>query len=138
MKISTKGRYALRVMLDLAQHYNEGNISLKDIAERQELSMKYLEMIAGIMNRAGYLNSQRGKTGGYQLKYPPEEYQVGAILKTAEGSLSPVSCLDCEENTCEHAQDCITLPMWEELDRIIYEYLDSVSLADLLSGNVKR
>ncbi len=138
MKISTKGRYALRVMLDLAQHYHEGNISLKDIAERQELSMKYLEMIAGIMNRAGYLNSQRGKTGGYQLKYSPEEYQVGAILKTAEGSLSPVSCLDRDENTCEHAEDCITLPMWEELDRIIYEYLDSVSLADLLSGNVKR
>lgn len=138
MRISTKGRYALRVMLDLAQHYNEGNISLKDIAERQELSMKYLEMIAGIMNRAGYLNSQRGKTGGYQLKYPPSEYQIGAILKAAEGSLSPVSCLDCEENTCEHAADCITLPMWEELDRIIYDYLDSISLADILSGNVKR
>lgn len=138
MRISTKGRYALRVMIDLAQHYNEGNISLKDIAERQELSMKYLEMIAGIMNRAGYLNSQRGKTGGYQLKYPPSEYQIGAILKAAEGSLSPVSCLDCEENTCEHAGDCITLPMWEELDRIIYAYLDSVSLADLLNGNVKR
>jgi Rrf2 family protein len=138
MKISTKGRYALRVMIDLAQHYNEGNISLKDIAERQGLSMKYLEMIASILNRAGFLNSQRGKTGGYQLKYTPEEYSVGTILKEAEGSLAPVSCLDHAENECEHAGDCITLPLWEELDRITYDYLDSVSLADLLCGDVKR
>ncbi|MCI8992099.1 MAG: RrF2 family transcriptional regulator [Eubacterium sp.] len=136
MKISTKGRYALRVMLDLAQHKKEGDyISLKDISVRQELSMKYLEMIMAIMNRAGLVKSSRGKFGGYQLIKEPEEYTVGSILKLTEGSISPVVCLDGKKN-CSRAQDCITLPMWKKLDQIIDEYLESVTLADLIDNKI--
>lgn len=136
MKISTKGRYALRVMLDLAQHKKEGDfISLKDISKRQELSMKYLEMIMAIMNRAGLVKSSRGKFGGYRLAKEPEEYTVGSILKLTEGSISPVVCLNGDK-PCSRAQDCITLPMWMKLDQIIDEYLESVTLADLLNNKI--
>lgn len=132
MKISTKGRYALRVMIDLAKHKEEGYISLKEVAERQEISMKYLEMIVGILNRAGFLMSQRGKSGGYMLAKEAREYTVGAILKLTEGSIAPVSCLDQERMLCERAADCTTLPLWKGLNRVIQEYLDSVTLQDLI------
>lgn len=132
MKISTKGRYALRVMIDLANHKDEGYISLKEVAERQEISMKYLEMIVGILNRAGFLMSQRGKSGGYMLAREAREYTVGAILKLTEGSIAPVSCLDQEKMLCERAADCTTLPLWKGLNRVIQEYLDSVTLQDLI------
>lgn len=132
MKVSTKGRYALRVMIDLAQHKDEGFISLKEIATRQEISMKYLEMIVGILNRADYVLSLRGKSGGYKLSRNASEYTIGAILKLTEGSMAPVSCLECGADACERAEDCITLPLWKGLDKVIDDYLESISLEDLI------
>ncbi|HHU22314.1 MAG TPA: Rrf2 family transcriptional regulator [Clostridiales bacterium] len=133
MRISTKGRYALHIMADLAQNQTDGYIALKDISEKQGISMKYLEMIAGLLNKAGLIISARGRDGGYRLSKKPEEYTVASILRAAEGSLSPVSCLDTPENRCPQADMCITLPLWEELDRRIDEFLESVTLADLIS-----
>ena len=137
MRISTKGRYALRVMIDLAQQPDDGYISLKGIAERQEISAKYLETIVAVLNKAGLLVSYRGKEGGYKLAKNPEEYTVNEILQLTEGSLAPVACLEGKsENVCERAYGCITLPMWKKLDDIINEYLDKITLNDLLEGNV--
>lgn len=132
--ISTKGRYALRVILDLAQHGNEGYVSLKSIAERQGISLKYLEMIVATMNKAELVDSQRGKEGGYKLKKSPAEYSVGEVLRAAEGELAPVSCLDCGEDTCKRSESCLTLPMWVRLEEVVNGYLDSISIADLLEG----
>lgn len=136
MMISTKGRYALRVMIDLAQHREEGFISLSTISKRQDTSMKYLEAIIAQFNRAGMVESQRGKAGGYRLAKEPCEYSVWEILKLAEGSLAPVACLSCEESGCEREDFCLTLPMWQELDRLIEQYLAGVSLQDLIGGSV--
>lgn len=135
MKVSTKGRYALRVMIDLAQHRDEGFISLKEIAARQEISMKYLEMIVGILNRADYVQSLRGKSGGYRLSKNINEYTIGAILKLTEGSMAPVSCLESGADICKRAEECITLPLWRGLDKVIDDYLESISLEDLIYGN---
>ena len=132
--ISTEGRYALRVMLDLAQHPDEGYISLKTIAERQDISMKYLETIVGALKKAGLVDSSRGKEGGYALLRPPEEYSVGEILRSTEDKLSPVSCITAEGVSCAQASGCMTLPMWRELDEMTNRYLDAVSLRDLLTG----
>ncbi len=132
MKISTKGRYALRVMIDLAQHNTGEYISLKDIAQRQEVSMKYLEMIMALLNNAGFVISARGKHGGYKLRKTPREYTVGSILKLAEGSLAPVACLECEKNLCARAAQCLTLPFWEKLNTIVDDYIESVTLEDLI------
>ena len=132
MKVSTKGRYALRVMIDLAQHSEDGFISLKEIADRQEISMKYLEMIVGILNRADFVISLRGKSGGYKIAKAANEYTVGSILKLSEGNLAPVSCLDCAVNQCERADNCITLPMWKELDKVVDDYLENVTIQDLI------
>jgi Rrf2 family protein len=136
MRVSTKGRYALRVMIELAQRSEEGYISLKEIAEHQGVSMKYLEMIVAVLNKADYVESLRGKNGGYKLARPADDYSIGAILKLTEGSLSPVSCLDDGEVLCEKAADCITLPMWQKLDQIIDDYLESVSLQQLIDQNI--
>lgn len=136
MIVSSKGRYALRVMIDLAQHDNGELISLKDIAERQEISVKYLELIVGILNRGGMLVSGRGKKGGYRLKYKPEEYSIGSILKLTEKTLAPVNCLEMGDAGCERAEECITLPLWKKLDDLIEEYLNGVTLQDLLEKNV--
>lgn len=135
MMVSTKGRYALRVMLDLAQQDRNAYISLKSISERQKISMKYMEAIVAMLNKAGLLKSQRGKDGGYQLSRLPEEYPIGEILKLTEGTLAPVACLGekCNEE-CEISSNCLTRPMWKKLDGIIDEYLSSVTLADLLEG----
>lgn len=132
MKISTKGRYALRVIIELAQRNTDGYVSLKTIAEHQEISMKYLEMIVSILHAAGFVNSLRGKSGGYRLAKEPGEYTVGSILKLTEGSLAPVSCLDGGENSCSRAENCITLPMWKKLDTLIDNYLESVTIEDLI------
>ena len=132
MMVSTKGRYALRVMIDLAEHQAEGYIPLKAIARRQDISEKYLESIVVLLSRAGLVDGVRGKGGGYRLTRTPDQYAVGEILRLTEGSLAPVACLEGEENTCPRAGHCHTLPMWEKLDTIINDYLDSVSLADLL------
>ena len=134
MNITSKGRYALRVMLDLAQHRDEGYISLKTIADRQGYSMKYLEMIVGSLKRAGLVASTRGKEGGYQLVRDPEDYTIGEILRCIEDNLAPVACIKAGDICCDHAGECMTVPMWKELDDITNAYLDGVSLQDLLTG----
>ena len=133
MMVSTKGRYALRVMIDLAEHQAEGYIPLKAIARRQNISEKYLESIISVLSKAGLVDGLRGKGGGYRLNRPAADYSVGQILRLTEGSLAPVTCLESEENPCPRAGQCTTLPMWEKLDALINDYLDSVSLADLLA-----
>ncbi len=133
MKISTKGRYALRVMIDIAQNSKGEYMSLKDIAARQQISMKYLEAIIGILNRAGYVTSLRGKSGGYKLTKHPKDYTVGSILRLTEGSLSPVACLDADPVTCERADNCITLPFWKGLKKVIDDYIDGYTLEDFIN-----
>ncbi len=132
MLISTKGRYALRVMTDLAEHQDEGFIPLKVIAQRQEISEKYLENIIKLLVRAKLLNGLRGKGGGYQLTRPPEEYPIGGILRLTEESLAPVACLEEDAAPCAHVSQCRTLALWQGLDKTITEYLDNVTLADLM------
>ena len=136
MIVSSRGRYALRVMIDLAQHNDGELISLKDIAERQGISMKYLELIVGTLNKGGMLISGRGKKGGYRLKYRPEEYSIGSILKMTEKTLETVFCPELEKECCERAGQCITLPLWKKLDEMIGQYLDKVTLKDLMDGNI--
>ena len=131
MKISTKGRYALRIMVDLAQQHSNEIIPLRDVSERQDISEKYAEMIVGLLSKTGFVFSSRGKGGGYKLARPPETITVAAILKAVEGSLAPVACLDIPNNVCPRAGNCVTLPMWRELERRIDEYLNSVTVADL-------
>lgn len=132
MKISTKGRYALRVMLDLAEHQNNGYITLKDIAARQNISKKYLEQIVPLLNKSGLLRTTRGYQGGYMLAKKPEEYTVGDILRITEGSLAPVACLDDPVNLCDKSDTCMTLNVWKGLDKVITEYLDSITLQSIL------
>ena len=136
MMISSKGRYALHVMVDLAQQTNEGLVSLKAVAERQGLSLKYLENIVSVLTHAGLLNGQRGKVGGYRLTRRPEEYPVGEIISLTEGGLEPVACLHCGGEGCKKAGNCETLPLWKELDALISGYLNSVTVADLVNGTV--
>lgn len=138
LNVTTKGRYALRVMLDLAQHRDEGFISLKTVAERQDISMKYLESIVCALKKAGLVESTRGKEGGYTLPRRAEEYSVGEILRCLEDSLAPVACIKDGSVDCAHAGECMTLPMWMELDEITNAYLDRVTLQDLLSGEKWR
>ena len=132
MKISSKGRYALRLMLDIAQHDNGTPIRIKDISMRQEISDKYLEQIISILNKAGYVRSIRGPQGGYKLARDPESYTVGMILRLTEGSLAPVACLDDEVNTCDRQETCATLKLWQMLDEAIKGVVDRVTLADLV------
>lgn len=132
MLISTKGRYALRVMIDLVEHQSEGYIPLKEIAERQEISEKYLESIIKTLVKARMLDGLRGKGGGYKLTKVPEQYTVGSILRLTEESLAPVACLETGAVPCARAAACRTLPMWQGLDRVINEYLDGITLADLV------
>ncbi len=132
MKISTKGRYALRMMLDLAMHSADGFVALKDIAERQDISKKYLEQIVPLLNKADLLRTNRGYQGGYSLAKSPEKYTVGEILRVTEGNLCPVSCLQYPVNECPRASECMTLPVWEGLYKAINNYLDSVTLQDII------
>ncbi len=131
MLISTKGRYALRVMIDLAEHPSEGYVPLKEIAERQGISEKYLEAIIKILVKAKLLSGVRGKGGGYKLTRPPEQYTVGSILRLTEDSLAPVACLEADADACPQAAACRTLPVWQGLDKVINDYLDRITLADL-------
>ena len=132
MKISTKGRYALRVILDLAI-YGDGNyVSLADISQRQGVSLKYLESIISSLKSAGLVESARGKTGGYRLTKEPKDYTVGEILKSSEGSLAPVSCLDSAE-ACPRADSCLTLPIWSGLDKVIDEYLENYTIDEVIN-----
>lgn len=134
MNVTSKGRYALRFMIDLAQHREDGYISLKTISERLTLSMKYLEMIVGNLKKAELVDSTRGKEGGYKLNKAPEEYSVGEILRSIEDNLAPVACIKEGEIQCDRSGACMTIPMWKELDDITNAYLDTVSLDDLLTG----
>lgn len=135
MKISTKGRYALRMMIDLAQNQGDGYVSLKDIANRQEISKKYLEQIVAILNKPDVLRTNRGYQGGYRLAKNANEYTVGDILRLTEGGFAPVSCLDNSPILCDRAEDCITLPIWKGLYKVISEYLDSITLQDIVDKN---
>ena len=134
MNVTSKGRYALNVMIDLAQHMDDGYISLKTIADRNDYSMKYLEMIVSCLKKAELVESTRGKEGGYRLSRNPEEYSVGDVLRCIEDNLAPVSCIKSGSVTCENAAKCVTIPMWKELDDITNAYLDTVSLKDLITG----
>lgn len=135
MKISTKGRYALRMMIDLAEHYDEGYVTLKNIAKRQDISKKYLEQIVLLLNKDGILQSSRGFQGGYMLSRRPCEYTVGEILRITEGKLSCVTCLDSTNNVCPRADTCKTLPVWESLNRMVTVFFDSITLQNILNGD---
>ena len=131
MMISTKGRYALRVMIDIAENQHDGYLPLREIAARQEISEKYLEAIVKSLVKAQYLTGLRGKAGGYRLTRPPQEYTVGSILRLTEGSLAPVACLGDNPPDCPRMADCRTLPMWRELNTMIQNYFDGITLAEL-------
>ena len=132
MIVSTKGRYALRVMVDLAEHPTEDYIPLREIAGRQEISEKYLEIILKMLVGEKLVVGLRGKGGGYRLNRAPEEYRVGEILRCTEDSLAPVACLAEAENQCPRAGRCRTLPMWEKLNRVVNDYFDGITIADLM------
>lgn len=132
MLISTKGRYSLRVMIDLAEHQADGYIPLRTIAERQDVSEKYLESIVKLLVKTNFLTGLRGKGGGYQLTRTPEQYTIGSILRLTEDSLAPVACLEPGAASCPRAAECRTLSLWQGLDKCINEYLDGFTLADLM------
>ena len=132
MKISTRGRYALRLMLDLAMNGENNVVRIKDIAERQQISDKYLEQIISVLNKAGYVRSTRGPQGGYSLRKAPEEYTVGDILRLTEGSLAPVACVE-EEGSCEREVDCVTVEVLKRLNQAISDVVDHITLADLVA-----
>lgn len=134
MMISTKGRYALRVMIDLAEHQGNGYLPLKEIANRQEISEKYLESILKVLVQNRLLEGLRGKGGGYRLTKAPDQYTVGSVLRLTEGNFATVACLEPGAGRCSRMSDCRTLPLWRELDRRVNEYLDSVTLADLMAA----
>lgn len=138
MKISTKGRYALRLMIDLALNDTGEPVRIKDISARQGISIKYLEQIVSILNRAGYVKAIRGPQGGYRLVKKPVEYTAGMILRLTEGSLAPVSCLDYEENDCPRQDTCATLELWKRLDTAIKGVVDSVTLEDLVNWQSEK
>lgn len=133
MKISTRGRYSLRMMIDLAQHYDEGFIALKDISARQNISKKYLEQIIPFLNRSNLLLANKGHMGGYRLSRQPAEISVREILESAEGSLAPVSCMDNVPNLCRNNDNCLTLPIYQGLYDVILKYLNGISLQDIIS-----
>lgn len=132
MRISTKGRYALRLMLDLALNNTGQYIPLRDIAARQEISDKYLEQIINVLNKAGFVKSIRGSQGGYMLTRPPEEYTVGMILRLMEGSLAPAACVECDTAPCDHFADCVTVELWQKIKDAVDNVVDGVTLADMV------
>lgn len=138
MKISTRGRYALRLMLDLAV-YNTGEpISLKDVARRQQISEKYLEQIISLLNKAGFVRSVRGAQGGYMLKKDPAEYTVGMILRLTEGDLAPVSCVGSDSVACERRQECVTVRIWEQMNDAVNQVVDGITLADMVGWQQEK
>lgn len=137
MKISTKGRYALRLMLDLAINYTGEMVSIKDIAVRQEISEKYMEQIIAPLKKAGFVRSMRGAQGGYCLARAPKDYTVGMILRLTEGSMAPVDCLDGDVNFCKRASGCVTLRLWTMLDEAVRNVIDNVTLQDLVEWSAE-
>ena len=138
MKISTKGRYALRMLLDLATNDKGGYTALRDVAERQNISKKYLEQIVPVLHKAEILQTTRGFQGGYKLARDPEEITVGEVLRLTEGNLAPFVCLETEKNTCKRAGECVTLHIWEGLQKVIAEYLDNITLRDMMDKCANR
>ena len=130
--ISTRGRYALRMMLDLAANQADGYVALKDVAARQGISKKYLEQIIPVLNRAGLLQTARGVQGGYRLTRRPEEYTLGDVLRATEATLASVACLEAGAERCPRQGDCLTYPVWHGLDKVVNDYLDSITLQDIL------
>ena len=137
MMISTKGRYALRVMIDLAEHCNGEYIPMKDVVKRQQVSQKYVERIMTMLSKANFVEAMHDKGGGYRLNRSPDEYIVGDILRLTEGSLAPVACLDCDAEECERADQCRTLPMWKELNNRITDFFDGITIADLMKKDIE-
>lgn len=133
MMISTRGRYALRVMIELAEHYNEGYLPMKIIAERQNISLKYLEQILPALTKNGMIEGLQRKGGGYKLTADPAEYRVGDILRLVEGDLAPVACLGCDAKECDRAETCKTLPMWTEFYKMTNDFFDGIYLTELMS-----
>lgn len=138
MKISTKGRYALRLMLDLAIHSNGEYVSIKSVATRQDISEKYLEQIIKMLSKENLVESTRGSQGGYRLTKEPKDYTVGEILRVTEGSLAPVACLDTDENTCEHCMDCITVEIWQCVLDAVNKVVDSITLQYLVDKQKEK
>ena len=137
MKISTKGRYALRFMLDLAQHRNEQEyVSIKKIAQRQDISEKYLEQIVALLARAGFVTSVRGAQGGYRLVKEPKDYTVGIILRQIEGNLSSVKCLEESPNKCDRCNNCVTIEVWKQINDAVNNVIDNITLQDLVDRQV--
>ena len=138
MMISTKGRYALRLMLDIAVNGEERPVRIKEIAERQQISDKYLEQIVSVLNKAGFVKSIRGPQGGYKLSKNIDEYVIGDILRLTEGSLAPVACLDFPVNDCQRQEECLTLPLWEKLNEAVKGVVDQYTLADIFEWQSQR
>lgn len=134
--ISTRGRYALRVMIDLAEHMDDGYIPMKEVAKRQGISLKYLERIMPALSKSGLVAGVHGKGGGYRLNRRPEDYTAGEILRLAEGNLAPVACLGCDAKSCSRKADCKTISMWEKFYAITNEYFDNITIADLLCSKL--
>lgn len=132
MLISTRGRYALRVLIDLAENQTEGYIPMKDIAQRQGISLKYIERIIPALAKNNFVEGVHGKGGGYRLTRTPAEYRVGDILRLTEGDLAPVACLECGAQPCERASECRTLDMWTRFHTMINDYFDGITIADLM------
>lgn len=138
MKISTKGRYAVRLMLDIAEHSGGDNVAIRDVAKRQNISIKYLEQIVNMLSKKGYLKSRRGSQGGYKMTKSPEEYTIGDILRVTEGSMAPVECLEDEINQCPRVGVCPTVKLWKGLYDVVNNYLDNITIADLVAENKKN
>ena len=132
--ISTRGRYALRVMIDIAEHSGGDFVPMKEVAARQEISLKYIERIMPLLTKENLVEGQHGKGGGYRLCRPPEDYPVGEILRATEGGLAPVACLECEAKPCSRAAECRTLPMWQKYYAMTNEFFDGISVADLMKN----
>lgn len=135
MMISTRGRYALRVMIDLAEHIDNGYVPMKEVAKRQEISLKYLERILPVLVKNGLVEGVQGKGGGYRLSRTPESYTIGEILRLTEGDLAPVACLGCGAEPCQKSSTCKTISMWNEFYRITNRYFDGITIADLVNSN---
>lgn len=132
--ISTRGRYALRVMIDIAEHSGGDFVPMKEVAARQEISLKYIERIMPLLTKENLVEGQHGKGGGYRLCRPPEDYPVGEILRATEGELAPVACLECGAKPCSRAAECRTLPMWQKYYAMTNEFFDGISVADLMKN----
>lgn len=136
MLVSTRGRYALRVMIDLAEHCGGEYVPMKAVAERQKLSLKYIERIMPVLAKNKLVEGVHGKGGGYRLTRNPTKYKIGEILRLTEGDLAPVSCLECNAEQCDRAAECKTLPMWKSFHDMANKFFDSITLEDLIKGNL--